>query len=260
MLRIFIFDDSKSHWIEEEHRLLSQDICAILDEKNENLYLWNGPKSKKGKFRKGYRQIKQLISNYPDLNIQLVMAKKNFPNHIQNKLDSLLESMKLGQKKNLKFSRFTTIRVYSISIIITVILPLLSFLNLGTSFFWSRFLGYYQVNNISYASWINYSKAITLITLLFFSINILIGIIEHENQVIIFSINSIIISIGLVIYLNQGIFLFLFQEGSTPTTYLILPKDIFIFLLLSLVALLIFEIPNIYKLLSFFKTYRKFIF
>jgi hypothetical protein len=39
MLRTFIFDESKSHWIEEEQHLLSQDVCAILDEENANLYL-----------------------------------------------------------------------------------------------------------------------------------------------------------------------------------------------------------------------------
>ncbi|MFX0022374.1 MAG: hypothetical protein ACFE9S_08600 [Candidatus Hermodarchaeota archaeon] len=260
MLRTFIFDESKSHWIEEEQRILSQDICAILDEENVILYLWNGPKSKKKKFRQAYKKLKLLVGNYPDLNIQLVMSKKNFPIQIQNKFNSFLDSKDSGKRMKLKFSRFTTIRIYSISIIITVILPILSFLNLGTSLFWPRILGNFEVSNISYESWINISKIITLVTLIFFTINILIGIIEYENQVIIFSINSIIISMGMVIYLNQGVFLFLFQEGSTSTTYFILPRDIFIFLMLNLTALLIFEIPNIYKMISFFKTYRKFIF
>jgi hypothetical protein len=260
MLRTFIFDESKSHWVEEEQRLLSQDICAILDEENVKLYLWNGPKSKKKKFRQAYKELKLLAANYPELNIQLILSKKNFPMPIQNKLDSFLDSMNLGKEKNLKFSRFTTIRIYSISIIIATLLPILSFLNLTLSLFWENYLGNFEVNNIIYANWINFSKIITLVSLIFFSVNLLIGIIENENQVIIFSINSIIISIGLVIYLNQGVFLFLFQEGSTPTTYFILPRDIFIFLFLNLTALLIFEIPNIYKSLSFFKTYRKFIF
>ncbi|MFW9819278.1 MAG: hypothetical protein ACFFE5_06685 [Candidatus Thorarchaeota archaeon] len=260
MLRIFIFDESKSHWIEEEQRLLPQDICAILDEENVILYLWNGPKSKKKKFRQAYKELKLVVDNYPELNIQLIMSKKNFPMQIHNKLNSFLDSMNTGKNVNLKFSRFTTIRIYSISIIIAVLLPFISFLNLSTSLFWSRFLGNYEINRTSYTTWINLSKIITSIALIFFIINIIIGIIEYENQVIVFSLNSIIISIGMVIYLNQGIFLFLFQEGSTPTTYFILPRDVFIFLVLNLTALLIFEIPNIYKLLSFFKTYQKFIF
>jgi hypothetical protein len=259
MLRTFIFDDSKSHWIEEESNILAHDVCAILDEENEIIYLWEGPKSKKVKFRNGYKQIKELVSNFPELNIRFVMSKKNFPIEIQKKLATVFESLKSGKGKILKFSRFSTIRFYSISIIITVILPILSFLNLSTSLFWSKINNNYQVNNVTYANWINNSKIITLILLIFFSINLLIGLIEYENQVIIFSLNSIIISIGLLLYLNQGTFLFLFQEGWTPTNYLILQNDIFIFLVLILTAILIFEIPNIYKLISFFKTYRKFI-
>ena len=105
MLRTFIFDESKSHWIEEDG-VLSHDICAILNEEEEILYLWSGPKSKKSKFRKGYNQVKELISNFPQLNIQFVMAKKNFPIEIQNKISKLLESAKLDIDNELQFSRF----------------------------------------------------------------------------------------------------------------------------------------------------------
>lgn len=168
--------------------------------------------------------------------------------------------MKLENKSVLKFSRFSTIRIYSISIIITVILPILFFLNLSTSLFWTKIDSNFQVTSLSFANWINSSKLFSLIMLLFFLINILIGIFEYENQVIIFSLIGSLISIGLILYLNQGTFLFLFQVGWTLTSYMILQKDIIIFLVFILSAILIFEIPNIYKLISFFKTYRKFIF
>ncbi|MFW9881981.1 MAG: hypothetical protein ACFFG0_53640 [Candidatus Thorarchaeota archaeon] len=260
MLRTFIFDESKSHWIEEEHHLLSYDICAILDEEKEIIYLWNGPKSNKSKLRKAYKQINELVLNFPELNIQIVMSQKNYPIEIQKKIDSFLEFLKLGKGKILRFSRFTTIRIFFISIILVVLLPILSFLNLSTSLSWAVNNGNYQVNNIIYNIWLNNSKILTVITLILFSINIIIGIIENEHQVIIFSLNGLIISIGLILYLNQGIFLFLFQEGWTLTNYLILQKDIFVFLVLILIAILIFEIPNIYKLISFFNTYHKFIF
>lgn len=259
MIKTFIFDENKSHWLEEENRFLSHDICAILDEDKETIYLWSGPKSKKDKFRKGYKQIRELIVNFTDLSIQIVMVKKNFPIEIQEKIDSLVESMKIGKKKVIRFSRFTTIRIYSISLLITILLPILSFLYLSSSLAWSISNGIYQVNSTTYNSWIENSKFLIFITLILFSINIVIGIIENENQVIIFSLNGLIISIGLLLYLNQGIFLFLFQEGSTLTSYLILQTDIFIFLLVILIAMLIFEVPNLYKLISFFKTYRKFI-
>jgi len=168
--------------------------------------------------------------------------------------------MKIGNKKVIRFSRFTTIRIYSISLLITILLPILSFLYLSSSLAWAISNGIYQVNSTTYNSWIENSKFLMFITLILFSINIVIGIIENENQVIIFSLNGLIISIGILLYLNQGIFLFLFQEGSTLTSYRILQTDIFIFLLVILIAMLIFEVPNLYKLISFFKTYRKFIF
>ncbi|MFX1568068.1 MAG: hypothetical protein ACFFCV_06850 [Promethearchaeota archaeon] len=259
MLRTFIFDESKSHWIEEDG-VLSHDVCAILDEERELLYLWSGPKSKKSKFRKGYNQVKELISNFPQLNIQFVMAKKNFPIEIQNKISALLETAKLDIDNELQFSRFVSIRIFSISIIGSVLFPILSFLNISTSLFWTVVNENYQVNSSIYEIWINNSILFYTITIVFFSIDLIIGLVESENQVILFSLIGIIILVGLIAFLNQGIFLFLFQAGSTLTQFLLLQKDIFIFLLLNLGVMLIFEIPNIYKLISFFKTYRKFIF
>ncbi|UCC20798.1 MAG: hypothetical protein JSV62_05835 [Promethearchaeota archaeon] len=260
MLRTFIFNDSNSQWIEEEHHLLSHDVCAILDEEKEIIYLWNGPKSNKTKLRKAYKQIKELVLMFPELNIQFVMAQRNFPIEIKKKLDSFLEPQIMDKRKILKFSRFTTIRIYLISIIFAVLLPILSFLNLSSSLFWPLNNGNYQVNSTIYNNWLNISKTLTFITIILFSINIIIGIIENEHQVIIFSLNGLIISVGLILYLNQGIFLFLFQDGWTITNYLIFQKDIFIFLFLILTVILIFEIPNFYKLISFVKTYHKFIF
>ncbi|MFX1327157.1 MAG: hypothetical protein ACFE91_03310 [Promethearchaeota archaeon] len=260
MLRTFIFNEVKSQWVEEEHVLLSHEICAILDEEREIIYLLNSPKSSREAFRKGYKQIKELGSNFPELNIQYVIARKNIPEDVKKKVDSMIESAKLTKGKILKFSRFTTIRIYSISILLAVFFPIFYFLNLSTSFFWSSLNGNYRVSNIIYNKWINYSKTFIIISLIFIIINIIIGIIEKESQVIIFSFNGILISFGLLIYLNQGIYLFIFQEGSSLTRYLISHRDIFFFLFLNLIAFLILEIPNIYKLISFFKTYHKFIF
>ena len=76
MLRTFIFDDSKSKWVEEKQQLLSQDLCVLLDDEEEIIYLWRGLKTSKKRFKKGYKQLKELISNFPDLNLQFMMEKK----------------------------------------------------------------------------------------------------------------------------------------------------------------------------------------
>ena len=61
MLKTFVFDDSKSHWVEENQHLLPQDICALLDDDEEIVYLWRGLKASKKRFKRGYKQIKELI-------------------------------------------------------------------------------------------------------------------------------------------------------------------------------------------------------
>jgi len=259
MLRTYIFNESKSNWIEEDQHLLLHDTCVILDEINKKIYIWNGPKCSKKKFKKGYELAEELISNYPDSKLQLIILKKDIPTNIENKLNSMLESTKKEERKSLLFSRLSTIRFYFIFLLGVIILPIISLVNLSLSLLWPVSNGNYEVSSMLYEMWINTSKILMIITLILFILNILIGIIELENQVIIFSIAGLIICIGLVIYLNFGIFLFLFQEDSTLTDYLISQQDIFSFLSLNLIAILIFEIPNIYKLVTFLKLYRKFI-
>lgn len=49
MLRTYIYNEDKKVWLEEE-TLLLHDLCAILDEDDKILYIWNGPKSSPERF------------------------------------------------------------------------------------------------------------------------------------------------------------------------------------------------------------------
>lgn len=260
MLKTFIFDDSKSQWKEEEHGLLLHDMCVILDEEKELIYLWSGSKSNRKRYKKGYVELKELISNFPKLNIQVILAKKNFPVEIQKKLEVMLESAKEEGENTLLFSRFITIRVFSVSLLGVIIIPIIFLLNLSTSLFWQISNLNLEVTSATFKSWINLSKILLVVTIIFLGINLIIGLIEIENQIIIFSIVGLIICLGLLFYLNFDIYLFLFQNGSTLTNFYILRSDILFFISINIIPVLFFEIPNMYKLITFLKTYRKFIF
>ena len=198
MLKTFIFDDSKSQWKEEEHGLLIHDMCVILDEEKELIYLWSGSKSNTKRYKKAYVQLKELISNFPELNFQVILAKKNFPVEIQKKFEVMLESAKGEGENTLLFSRFLTIRIFLISLLGVIILPIISLLNLSTSLFWPLSNLNLEVTSATFKSWINLSKILLVVTIIIFGINLIIGLIEMENQEINFSIVCFIISLGLL--------------------------------------------------------------
>jgi len=260
MLRTFIFDDYKSQWREEEHSLLAHDMCVIMDEEKELIYLWSGSKSTRKRYKRGYIQLKELISNFPELKIQLILTKKNFPIEIQKKLEDMMESARREEDSTIIFSRFLTIRAFFVSLLGVIILPFISLFNLITSLFWPITNLNLGVNVNTFKTWINTSEILTILTICFLVIDLILGLIETENQVIVFSIIGLIICFGLLFYLNFDVYIFLFQSGSTLTNFYILKSDILFFISINLISILIFEIPNIYKFKSFLKTYQKFIF
>jgi hypothetical protein len=261
MPRAFIYNDSNDNFVEAEDNLLYHDLCVIFDEEDKIVYLWNGPRSNSERLKLGIKALNALTSDFPDVDFKIKVLDNNIPTHIQNKIDSMSKAIKEKEQiEMLKFSLFTTIRVYFLTLIVVLILPIVAVINLILPFFSSLVDGIFNFSAEIYENWINLYRILMLITLIGFILNMGIGIYEQDDQVIIFSIMGLLISIGITIYLSQGIYLFLFQEGSTSTKYIISLVDVLIFVLINLGAILIFEIPNIYKLKSFFKTYREFIF
>ncbi|MHA2289370.1 MAG: hypothetical protein ACXABG_11350, partial [Promethearchaeota archaeon] len=241
--------------------LLYHDLCAILDEERNIIYLWNGPKSSQEKLKKGYSLLETLMSYYPTINFKLSILKKKIPNYVQEKIDVMLNEIKQEQKIDYyKFSRFTTLRLFIILSLSSIILPIAAFLNLASSLSWTQIDGNIEIGAIAYNNWLLISSLLIIISLILFSIMIIIGIIEIEYQAIVFSVLGALVCTGLIIYLQQGIFLFIFQGGSSSSIYYFSQNDIIEFLIVIILGLLVFETPNTIKFISLMKTYRKFIF
>ena len=222
MLKTYIFDESNKNWIEERLSLLYHDLCALLDEERNIIYIWNGPKSSQERLKKGYEQLKNLVSNYPNINFEISEVNKKVPDYVQIKIDKMLSEIKQEDKKEFdKFSRFITLRLYFIFSIPALIFPIISFLNLSTSLAWRK-TGYnYEVSSGLYDNWLSISLFFIILTIISFAIILTIGIIEIEYKIITYSIIGLVVSTGIAIFLQLGIFLFLFQDGSTASIYYI---------------------------------------
>ena len=261
MLKTYIFNSNDNIWIEEKFTLLKHDICAFLDEDQREIYIWKGPKSTKDKYHRAISAIKPLIEGRATFQLTLKDIDQKLPPYIQKKLDELIKTKSDDEERSkYLFSHFITIRFYFILLIINIVLPLVSVINLAAFFYWSPSGSNYMVMAEFYKYWLSFSSLMMIITILSFSASVLIGIFEQEYQVIVFSSIGLIICIGLLIYLQQGVFLFAFQEGSTELTYFINKTDLYLFFGLIAAVTVIFLLPNIIKLITFFKTYKKFLF
>lgn len=261
MLKTYIFNDANKNWIEEQSSLLYHDLCALVDEERNIIYVWNGPKSSRERLNKGNELLKNLISLYSNINFQISVLNKKVPDYVQIRLDEMLGAIKHEEKKEYdKFSRFITLRLYFIFLLLALFFPLISFLNLSTSLAWRKTGFTYEVNSELYDSWLSISIFFIILTIISFSIILTIGIIEIENKIIIYSIIGLVVSSGIAIYLQQGIYLFFFQGGSTASFYYIKQSDIHLFLVLIAFGIAIYEIPNFIELINFIKVYHKFIF
>jgi len=269
MLRTYVYYEDKGNWLEETH-LLFHDLCAILDDEENTLYLWNGPKSTEDRLGKGYESINDLFGGFPDpefinsLNI-IILEDDFIPPEIQTRLDKMLEGIrKEEEQEKYVFSNLITMRLYFGLSIALIILSVLSLLIITlTPSGWETFpelANYYGVTSEDYDTWIILTGVLVIISLIICFVNFSIGIIEREAQVSSFALIGIIILIGLLAYYSQGPFLFLFHDNSTEFAYLVPMDQLLMFAVLNLAAYLIFLLPTVYKFLKFSRDYRDYIY
>ena len=259
MLRTYVYNPTSDAWIEEEYELLFHDVCAILDDKAKKIFLWKGPKSSKDSLQKGVKSINNLISDFQDF--EIIFLKNNIPSYIKEKLDTLLESVEReSHLEQYEFTHLISIRSYLFISLITLISIFIYLINLWSVISWPGLNGNIVIPADSYQKWVIFSRTLLLIIIIFIAILLALGIYEYEVQSIILSIIGLILGISMIIYLQQGIFLFLFQSGSDSFTYLIKGTDILFFLFLLTSSTMVYLLPSVLKLIFFIKTYKEFIF
>ncbi len=261
MLKTFIYREDKDVWLEGS-TLLYHDLCAILDEDKKILYVWNGPKSTKKKLEIGDESLENLTANYPDASLQLFFLTEDVPPEIQKHIDKMLEPIKkIDEEKKIKFSRIPSIKAYFVTLITVLGFSIVTLLILMSSSEWSSVGdGNVKISSERYDTWLMAAKVFVILTLISFLVGIFIGILERDVQAFAFALVGIIVCIGILILFNQGMYLFLFQDGSNDTTYVIALTDLNFFTFEVFLAMLVFLLPNCYKLVKFLRDYRDYLF
>ncbi|TFF90466.1 MAG: hypothetical protein EU548_02870 [Promethearchaeota archaeon] len=261
MLRIFIYHEDQDKWVEERSHLLHHDLAAFIDEDEKIIYLWNGLESTKDKLKKGRKALLHLLKVYTENSYQINTIKKKIPPHLKLYLEHLFADTKKEQKaKDYRYSHFSTIRIHFLLSLITLVLPLVALFILNSSLFWEASEYSYIISSEAYNGWWLSIFIIIMISLLLFIPQLAMSVYERDQPIMFFSITSIIICVSFLVYLQQGIFLFQFQPLSTPNLFYIAKSDIYWFVLLTISAIMLIEIPNFIKTINFLITYKQFIF
>ncbi|MBD3197722.1 MAG: hypothetical protein GF317_21905 [Candidatus Lokiarchaeota archaeon] len=260
MLKTFIYNEEKREWIEEDAILLFQDICVILDTDSNQIFLWKGPKAKKSLLKKGKQDLLDLISNMPGLKLNLNNLEEKLPERIQNKIDSMLNAVQVKRKSDsLKYSHFFTIRLSLLLMVIVILSSIAAlFVNIS-SIFWQVSSTNFQISSSRYILWLDLYKTFLILVLIMISINLLVSLYEKDIGLIIICVIGIVILIGILMYASQGIFLFIFQAGSTDMVFLINISDIYLYVFLNIIALTPILLLHLLKCLKFLKSYWRYI-
>jgi len=262
MFKTYIYNKQRDLWIQEDRVLLLHDVGSIIDEENHVLYLWIGPKAKKDKIKKAKETLDVLLSKYPikDFNVKELDQEK-MPRDMEVYLKELLNPIKtLRKSEKYKFSRLITIRVFLVTTILILGLIGLYLAFISSSLVWTIQNGNVKVSNNTYMTWIGILQILNVTVFLLLILQLILGIFEKDSEVRLFSIVGIMVSIGIMLYLNQGIFLFLFQSGNNPELYEIAFLDLLTFIVINYLVIMIPFLLNAYKIIKFVKTYREFIF
>ena len=84
----------------------------------------------------------------------------------------LKEIKQEDEREHQKFTRFITIRLYLIFLIVSLILPIISALNLGSSLFWTNIGNNFEVSADLYRNWLYFSYILIVISLISFVIKL----------------------------------------------------------------------------------------
>lgn len=262
MLRTYTYNKNRDVWTQEDQVLLLHDVGAIIDEEKNMLYIWKGPKANKEKIKRAKETLDVLLSKYPikNFNVKELEGEK-LPEHIELYLEELLDPIKsLRKSEKYKFSKLITIRAYLLLNILILGLIGLYVAIISYSLFWPMQNNSVQVSEATYMSWIRILQFTNLVIFLLLISKLVLGMFEKDPELRLYSIVGLMISVGIMLYLNQGVFLFLFQNGNNPDIYEILFVDLLVFIITNYLVIMIIFLLSVYKLYKFVKTYREFLF
>ncbi len=221
---LYILDLSKNDFVESES-LYPHDIALLIDNEEKKVYFYSGVKSKEREQKIGIELASKIINKFKMF--EFVLLDNVIPLKVQAEIDEMI----IGDDIIIKIERTLPMQIsiyFGIGILIlSFLIPILGFSIFG----WDKpEIILYSVPASQFAS---YFDRIILISWIWFGITcaqLVCTIWSQKIYLVVCSLTSTIIALGLVFYMNQRVLLFEFQSGSLESNiYLIQRFEIILF-------------------------------
>ncbi len=239
----YILDLTKMQFIESES-LYPHDIALLIDNEEKKIFFYSGSKSKEQEIKIGIDLASKTIDKFKMY--EFVILGDVVPLKIQAQIDEIM----IGDEIIVKVERTIPMQIsifFGIgSLILSILIPILGFSIFG----WEMpEIILYRVTALQFAK---YFDLLILISWILFGINcaqLICNIWSKKIYLVVCSVASTIISLGFVLYLNQRVLIFEFQEGSIESSiYIIQRLEIILFwiwILLGSIGAFVFSLISV---------------
>ena len=221
---LYILDLTKMDFVESES-LYPHDIALLIDNEEKKVFFYSGTKSKEREIKIGIDLASKIINKFKMY--KFVILEDVVPLKVQAQIDEMM----IGDEIIVKVER-TLLMQISIYFGIDVLIVSLLVPILGLSIFWwdKPEIILYSVTATQFASCFD---ILILISWIGFGINcaqLICNIWSKKVYLVVCSMASTIIALGILLYINQRVLLFEFQPGSIESSnYLIQRLEIILF-------------------------------
>ena len=244
----YILDLTKMDFIESES-LYPHDIALLIDNEEKRVYFYSGVKSKERERKIGIDLASKIIKKFKIYNFEIL--EDVIPLKIQAQIDEIM----IGDDFIVKVERSLPMQIsiyFGIGILImSLLIPIL-----GLSIFWwdKPEIILYSITASQFA---NYFDLLILISWIGFGINftqLICMIWSKKIYLVVCSVASTTITLGLVLFINQRELIFEFQAGSIESSiYLIQRLEIILFWMWILLGNIGAFVSSLISIVTIFK-------
>ncbi len=233
----------------ESESLYPHDIALLIDNEEKKVFFYAGVKSKERERKIGIDLASKIIKKFKMYKFEILQDV--IPLKIQVQIDEIMIGdeiiVKVERSLPMQISVFVGIGI----LIVSLLTPILGF----SIFWWDKpEIILYSINASQFA---NYFDLLILISWIGFGINcaqLICNIWSKKIYLVVCSVASTIITLGLVLFVNQRELIFEFQAGSIESsTYLINRLEIILFWIWILLGSIGAFVSSLISVVTIFK-------